>query len=638
MKFSMRKIIFVICAGLFFQGSVDAQVTINNTMTPSQLVQNVLLGAGITVSNITYNGAPIAMGAFNGTSSNLGFNKGILLTTGADTNSIGPNNNPAITLASGLGGDPDLNLLVPFSTTYDACILEFDFVATTDTVKFRYIFGSDEYMEYVTPPPSFINDCFGFFISGPGISGPFSLNSQNIALIPSSPLPVSISNVNLNNNGTYYFDNGNGLGSGTAPDGLTVQYDGFTVPFTAVSAVQCGQTYHIKIAIADVGDDLVDSGVFLEAGSFKAAGQVALHSIPSNTFGGNDTTLIAGCGSATLTLNRDGYNIGHSDTVQMTIGGTAINGIDYNNTPSQLIFLPGQDSILLNLNAYDDSILGPDKTITLTVTNYNTCHQAVTSSITYLIQPVPPLHLTGPPPSTICVGDSVTLTVHRNGGYPGYHFSWTNTTSTDSVTRVHPAATTTYSVTVTDTCGRTKTIPVVVNVSTVEAQFTANQVDNNVFTFADNSVGSPGPASWNWNFGDGSQSSSQNPGYTYTMPGTYTISLITTNSNGCKDTAKDVVQVLPEFMFYAPNSFTPNGDGKNDIFKPNGSGIMKYDMKIFNRWGELIFSTTDFNTGWDGRTSNGEYAETGVYIVKFHVEGTQSDYLVNEIDHVNLIR
>lgn len=637
MNLTMRKLFFVLCAGLFCIGSSQAQLTVNNSYTPAQLVQNFLVGAGITVSNVTYNGAPIAMGAFNGSASNLHFNSGILLTTGADTNAVGPNNNPAITLSNNLGGDPDLALLVPFSTTFDAAVLEFDFVATSDTVKFRYVFGSDEYMEYVSPPPSFINDCFGFFISGPGISGPFSNNSKNIAIIPSTALPVSITNVNLTNNGIYYFDNGDGLGTGTAPDGLTVQYDGFTVPFTAMSPLQCGQTYHIKIAIADVGDHIVDSGVFLEAGSFKATGAVGLHSLATNTFGGNDTTLIEGCGTAILTLNRAGFNLGQADTVHIAIGGTAVNGVDYSTVSNQLIFLPGQDSIQINLTAFDDTIVDPTQTITFTVTNYNNCRQAVTSTITYLIKDVPPLHLTANPTLPICVGDTVTLRAHRTGGYPGYHFNWTNVVSTDTVVKVHPTATTTYSVTVTDTCGRTKSVPVTVTVEPVEALFTANQIDNNVFTFTNNSSGNPNPGIWNWTFGDGSQSSSANPGYTYPVPGTYTVTLIASNALGCKDTLKKEVQVLPEFMFYVPNTFTPNDDGKNDVFKPSGSGIMKYEMKIFDRWGELLFMTSDFNTGWDGKTSSGKFAETGVYVAKFHVEGYQGTVL-NPISQVNLIR
>ena len=271
MSFLRNKKTTILCL-LFFASIVSkAQLTTSTAMTPTQLVQNVLLGTGITATNITYTGAPLARGTFNGTASNLGLGTGVLLCTGHISNAVGPNNNSSITNVNGVPGDADMNIITSPAVSHDACILEFDFVPRSDTVKFRYVFGSDEYMEYVNSPPlpATYNDGFGFFISGPGISGPFSNNAKNIAVVPGTALPVTMYNLSLNNNGAYYFDNGSGAGNGTAPDGLTVQYDGFTVPLTAVAAVQCGQTYHIKIAIAHAFVSLNDSGVFFEAGDFS---------------------------------------------------------------------------------------------------------------------------------------------------------------------------------------------------------------------------------------------------------------------------------------------------------------------------------------------------------------------------------
>ncbi len=166
-------------------------------MTPTQLVQNVLLGSGIVATNITYTGDAFARGTFNGAASNVGLASGVILSSGDISNAVGPNNQTGVSTSNGLNGDSDLDQIMNPTMSYEASILEFDFIPTSDTVKFRYVFGSDEYMEFVSTFPGGINDGFGFFISGPGITGPFSNNAQNIALVPGTSLPVTMFNLNL---------------------------------------------------------------------------------------------------------------------------------------------------------------------------------------------------------------------------------------------------------------------------------------------------------------------------------------------------------------------------------------------------------------------------------------------------------
>src|SRR5688572_7544368 len=140
-------------AALFFFQGASAQITVTNNApynTAAYLVQNVLLGTGINASNFTYNGIPIAIGFFNGVGSNLGLDSGIIMTCGDINLAPGPNNNTSAALQSGLPGDIDLDSIMAPTLSYDACILEFDFVPMADTVKFRYVFGSDEYMEWVS--------------------------------------------------------------------------------------------------------------------------------------------------------------------------------------------------------------------------------------------------------------------------------------------------------------------------------------------------------------------------------------------------------------------------------------------------------------------------------------------------------
>src|SRR6185369_11357773 len=119
-----------------------AQLTVSNTLTPQQLVQQVLLGAGVSATNITYTGSVLARGSFQGTASNIGLSNGVLLTTGSIFNAPGPNDLPGAGTDNFLPGSADLNTLSGIQTK-DATILEFDFVPLTDTIRFRYVFASE---------------------------------------------------------------------------------------------------------------------------------------------------------------------------------------------------------------------------------------------------------------------------------------------------------------------------------------------------------------------------------------------------------------------------------------------------------------------------------------------------------------
>jgi hypothetical protein len=166
----------------------------------------------------------------------------------------GPNN----TASSGVGnlaaGYPDLTTIAGIQT-YNASVLEFDFIPVGDNMQFNFVFGSEEYMEFVDLGA---NDAFGFFISGPGFNGPYANNAENIALIPGTNIAISIDSLSLNDYGQYYIDNGDGMSAPQNADSTVVQYDGFTTVLQANAQVQCNQTYHIVIviAIADASDGL----------------------------------------------------------------------------------------------------------------------------------------------------------------------------------------------------------------------------------------------------------------------------------------------------------------------------------------------------------------------------------------------
>jgi gliding motility-associated-like protein len=139
-----------------------------------------------------------------------------------------------------------------------------------------------------------------------------------------------------------------------------------------------------------------------------------------------------------------------------------------------------------------------------------------------------------------------------------------------------------------------------------------------------NETYSTGATHYQWNFGDftgGDTSRLTNPIYTYSNSGTYNVSLIATSANGCTDTIIKQVVIDPDYALYVPNAFTPNGDGKNEIFKATGEGILDFTMYVFDRWGNTIFTSTNMDIGWDGRRNNkgGELLQQDVYVWKIEV-------------------
>jgi hypothetical protein len=234
--------------------------------SPEELVQN-LVGNGVTVGTVTFTGSDNCANLFSGGSGIIGIDSGVVLGSG-DTYWTGPNTADDYGVDNSNPGDSDLATLVPGYPTYDACVLEFDFVPTTNVITFDYVFSSDEYNEWAN---SQYNDVFGFFVNG-----------QNVALIPGTSTPVAINNINMGNPGTGLV---NTVGNDPTPhnaiyyrnndlqDGgpfINTEMDGLTTVFTATANVNHGVTNHIKLAIADAGDGNYDSNVFIKAGSFSA--------------------------------------------------------------------------------------------------------------------------------------------------------------------------------------------------------------------------------------------------------------------------------------------------------------------------------------------------------------------------------
>ncbi len=138
--------------------------------------------------------------------------------------------------------------------------------------------------------------------------------------------------------------------------------------------------------------------------------------------------------------------------------------------------------------------------------------------------------------------------------------------------------------------------------------------DNDVY-FTDASYGA-NVVSWNWYFMNTAEftSTSPSPHFLYENPGDYVVALIVKSDKGCTDTLLRAIKIYEDYGIYIPNVFTPNGDGVNDVFQPKGFGIVKYNMAIYDRWGEKIYETSDFEKGWDGTKQSKHDVKYGVLV------------------------
>lgn len=161
-------------------------------------------------------------------------------------------------------------------------------------------------------------------------------------------------------------------------------------------------------------------------------------------------------------------------------------------------------------------------------------------------------------------------------------------------------------------------------------------VDMNNPTISFQDLSSINVIDWEWHFGDGATSFQQHTAHTYTDTADYPVTLFVATEYGCLDTAVYVVKVMPTFTFYIPNTFTPDNDGHNEYFFGQGTGIASYQMLIFNRWGEMLFETNDYDFQWDG-TFKGSQVQLGVYVYKFMVTDWEGNIHYYE-GHVNLMR
>lgn len=236
-------------------GCSQAMALSVTTTADGSLLANTIAGSGVTIDggSINYVGSAVSSATFTGgIASGIGIEEGILMTSGNANLAVGPNTSSGSTGNNGLPGDADLTGLIS-GTSYDATILEFNFTTTTGDLFFNFVFASEEYNEYL----SYI-DPFGLFVDG-----------VNYALAPDSQ-PISVGTINCGSTGAGtgpncdYFNNNANADLNT----YDIEYDGFSDVFTAEVLGLGAGTHTMKFAISDANDYILDSAVFIQAGSF----------------------------------------------------------------------------------------------------------------------------------------------------------------------------------------------------------------------------------------------------------------------------------------------------------------------------------------------------------------------------------
>lgn len=604
--------------------SLFAQMVVNTGSSPNQLVQNVLTGGGVVVSNVQFSGstnqALSQIGSFTAAGTNLGIGNGVVLSTGDVVTAANAQGTGIDVDFNTPSNDLDLLVLSGANGLNDAAILDFDFIATGNMVTFTFVFASDEYGLYTC---SQFNDAFGFFLSGPGINGPFQNSAVNLALVPGSTVPITINTVNAGVAGPNY-----NAGTCGAADpnwlantifyvnnaaGASVEFAGFTVPLQATSQVQCGQAYHIKLAIADAFDGSFDSAVFLQAGSFISPPiSLAMSGAITAPCADQINVSVQSVGGGNAPFNfqwsSEGVALGNAQAqstqagvahyvkvdVSDACGATATDSVLISPQPFNLV-MP-QDQTIACLTAVDllpqlqqaganaafafdwttgGNSLGTAQTLNVnapgqptqfTFTATDECGSTASGTVQVSTIVNAPISVTASDDLVIpCSADSAQVSVASVAGGDGnYSFTWTHdgvAVGTAQTIGVDDSETS-YNVSVTDGCGASGSDDVAVSTQQFPPMAVSVSEDITVFCAGDNATvtmlnaqGGEAPYTMNWTDVNNAPVS-QDQALSVAVPADAAYALTITDQ--CGNTATDIVNVLtPD---YAPLTVTMTPD------------------------------------------------------------------------------
>lgn len=473
----------------FFTTAAWAQVTpqlfIDTTYTPEEMVMDFFANSNIMPSNVVYTGSIHARGFFDAGTTNLPINAGIVLSTGKvvtlPTSSGGAFSSTAFNVSS---YDPDLSALASGSLR-DLSRLEFDLVPQSDTIRFFYIFGSEEYPEYVNAS---FNDIFGLFLSG----GPEYPTTVNLALIPNTTIPISINTVNQNTNSAFFipwYDLGGGF----------CDMDATTVLLEAKAAVTPGETYHAKIAIADRGDSSFDSAVF-----------IGIQSLEGDSLLTPPTDFYFSVHGDTLFLdNRSKYALAH----EWDFGDGVTSSL---KEPGFHIFDPQADTVTIQLSSYSWC-----------------CSGIMAKTFSLSNAPVPAFVASA---KNICQGATIQFfdnstgenIIERYWEFPGGEPS----ISTETNPSVYYPNAGHFSVRLTLTTNsltNTKEEPSFITVESNQLTAQANFSFTQSGPLIQFSNASQNASSLSWTFGDGATSSLETPAHAFQDTGFFEVTLIVSN-------------------------------------------------------------------------------------------------------------
>lgn len=658
-KSPLLVISFLLISTSFAQISVQS----SSGQSAADLVNSVFVGGGVQVSNVQFNNNSGVLnattGAQLGTFSNnlsgfpgLTFSEGLILATGDISVAEGPNDDEGASeyaensvscpeLEEIAGTEYFLGIPIANEVNYPA-VLEFDFMTTADMVIFNYVFASEEYPEFVGMG---YNDVFGFFVTDLTTN-----QTQNVALLPNTNVPVAIDNVNADSYSQYYHS--------VNTNSPWMQYDAYVGPLAATFSVVPCRWYHLKLAVSNVGDTYYDSAVFLQAQSFSADATTAQMIYDREDL----PVVVQDCNTCTVVFSQAEAQ-SQDVVIPLTYSGTAINGVDVTALPSSVTIPAGQTTASIVVSAIGDftpdtlvlnihyvSVACGDEEITITLYVCKNDGIEVTSHDVIVCQPAESISvevvsgMSGDvqwnPSNMLANPNSLTTGFVSNPTEPTYYtvtvwdrFHCTSSTTTflygfgdptmDTIRATicegqvynrygfNEMAEGTYTHQTQSSYGCDSIITLILKVLSPQVSIEVGSTDLCEDGYVELTTQMSGDRI-HWSNGSDADR------ITVTTPGTY---VATVTEGTCIVTDMVNIEVCPDVEIYVPNAFTPSSeDGINDVFQIYVSGpadLEMFEIKIFDRWGMLVFQSNEIHFSWDG-TINGKLlsGETYTYYIQ----------------------
>ena len=636
---TIKNTLKIVLFGLFFQFGNAQYITVDESYTPQDLVEDILINSPCAnVFNVSVSGGNFASGEksygfFDATGTGFPFENGIILSTGKINNSPGPNSYLSDDGGSmGWNGDPDLNQALGLSNSFNATILEFDFIPLGNHISFDYIFSSEQYLSSPTSGQCNFTDGFAFLLKEASAT-----TYDNLAVIPGTNIPVKVNTVR--GPGTIcppanatYFDAFN-------DDNHPTNYNGQTVVLTAQADVIPGQTYHIKLVIADEGNYRYDSAIFLGGGSFNFGIDIGDDRLiadgnplcPSETlvvdatqtgatgyqWFQNDIALIGETNSTYTVISEGEYSVKiNYGTLCQTTGNITIEYATDLIVNEDTFYLCDADDNQDGIMTFDLSTITPDLFTNLPSSYTVSFFESTSSTIalptiytntTAYNQPVfarimniqgcysdYPVNLVIKTFNEIVTDEEVglceTSSIILNAGSGFSSYTW-NTTPVETTQSIMVDTPGTYIVTLTNSnnCSKTKTFTVTTSgIATINDVIINDFSDNNTII-----VDYSGLGVYEFSLdGTNYQSSAI---FNNLNEGEYTV--FVRDTKGCGEVSKSF------YILDYPKFFTPNGDGTNDFWRIknlNKRNLQNSTIDIFDRYGKLVFQINPRNQIWDG--------------------------------------